>query len=328
MSEDIAGLVEQRAIELLSAATIPSQGAFTRVWRGAGLTPGNAYDKLVSALLSALTQPAQGEEAGDYVQARTIEWEGLEPALSEARLRICRERRKQWDMKDHECDGDGTCAECEIELAEEFETPASKARRSAAMLAARPTPPTGTQPDGQGRVEIKSSDPEYDRFNIKPSPECVAKIEGMERANAVGAVAAKDFLLGSPSTDTSPTPADDREAVERVLGDLRALKAHHAWTRDHLGQPGCEVRKAASEYVDTVDRAILALTLPRSDAQERVKALETACRYIAPYLRWTVSAESPGHHPTMPSAVDEFLNVVGSEALKSQIQHPNLSEKG
>jgi hypothetical protein len=42
-------------------------------------------------------------------------------------------------------------------------------------------------------------------------------------------------------------------------------------------------------------------------AEARVKALERAARNIKPYLVWTIGPESPGHHPTMPSAVGAFL---------------------
>jgi hypothetical protein len=42
-------------------------------------------------------------------------------------------------------------------------------------------------------------------------------------------------------------------------------------------------------------------------AEARVKVLEEALRNIKPYLVWTVGPESPGHHPTMPSAVDVFV---------------------
>lgn len=49
------------------------------------------------------------------------------------------------------------------------------------------------------------------------------------------------------------------EELRKLLADLRGLRAHHAWTRDNIGQPGCEVRKAAAEYVETLDRAIAAL---------------------------------------------------------------------
>lgn len=40
--------------------------------------------------------------------------------------------------------------------------------------------------------------------------------------------------------------------------------------------------------------------------QSEIERLRTAADYIAPYLRWTVGDESPGHHPTMPSAVAAF----------------------
>jgi hypothetical protein len=42
-------------------------------------------------------------------------------------------------------------------------------------------------------------------------------------------------------------------------------------------------------------------------AEARVKGLERAARNIKPYLVWTIGLESPGYHPTMPSAVNAFL---------------------
>lgn len=38
-----------------------------------------------------------------------------------------------------------------------------------------------------------------------------------------------------------------------------------------------------------------------------VEALREAARNIVPDLEWTISPESPGHHPTMPSAVAAFI---------------------
>lgn len=38
----------------------------------------------------------------------------------------------------------------------------------------------------------------------------------------------------------------------------------------------------------------------------RIEALERAGRNITPYLDWTIGRESPGCHPTMPSAVAAF----------------------
>ena len=45
-------------------------------------------------------------------------------------------------------------------------------------------------------------------------------------------------------------------------------------------------------------------------ANKRIAALEAAGRYILPYLTWTIGPESPGYHPTMPSAVSAFIAVL------------------
>lgn len=46
---------------------------------------------------------------------------------------------------------------------------------------------------------------------------------------------------------------------------------------------------------------------PVAARDELVERLRKAADYIAPYLIWTVGPESPGYHPTMPSAVSAFL---------------------
>jgi hypothetical protein len=38
--------------------------------------------------------------------------------------------------------------------------------------------------------------------------------------------------------------------------------------------------------------------------------LRKAGRFLKPYLVWTIGSESPGHHPTMPSAVAAFLGAL------------------
>ena len=47
---------------------------------------------------------------------------------------------------------------------------------------------------------------------------------------------------------------------------------------------------------------------------DRLKAtlaeLIQAGRYITPYLTWTIGPESPGHHPTMPSACAAFAEAL------------------
>jgi len=45
-------------------------------------------------------------------------------------------------------------------------------------------------------------------------------------------------------------------------------------------------------------------------AHQPDSALVQAAQKLAPYLYWTIGPESPGHHPTMPSAVREFLNAL------------------
>lgn len=42
------------------------------------------------------------------------------------------------------------------------------------------------------------------------------------------------------------------------------------------------------------------------DLEAEVGRLRQAADYISPYLRWTISSESPGYAPAMPSAVAAF----------------------
>ncbi|CAH1689439.1 conserved hypothetical protein [Hyphomicrobiales bacterium] len=48
--------------------------------------------------------------------------------------------------------------------------------------------------------------------------------------------------------------------------------------------------------------------------KKRIQSLEKAADRIMPYLRYTVGPESPGHHPTMPSAVGAFSYAVKADA--------------
>jgi hypothetical protein len=52
-----------------------------------------------------------------------------------------------------------------------------------------------------------------------------------------------------------------------------------------------------------IGRAILS---ERMRWQEEIERLRKAADYISPYLRFTIGEESPGYHPTMPSAVAAF----------------------
>ena len=59
-----------------------------------------------------------------------------------------------------------------------------------------------------------------------------------------------------------------------------------------------------------VTRPRIASTATLQAENDRLKArvaeLEEAGRNIKPYLIFTIGEESPGYHPTMPSAVAEF----------------------
>lgn len=59
-----------------------------------------------------------------------IEWVGTEAQQHEQRMKACRERCAEWGR---DCDGDGSCTDCEMDMAEALETPASRARYTAAL---------------------------------------------------------------------------------------------------------------------------------------------------------------------------------------------------
>jgi hypothetical protein len=64
----------------------------------------------------------------------------------------------------------------------------------------------------------------------------------------------------------------------------------------------------AEELSSMADPAaeIAALRKERDDLRAKLdEAVQEMCQ-IKPYLNWTVSDESPGYHPTMPSAVGRF----------------------
>jgi hypothetical protein len=80
------------------------------------------------------------------------------------------------------------------------------------------------------------------------------------------------------------------------------------------------VRSNAAFVADSIGENLDAAHIARCDpgtiaelctrllsAEARVKGLERAARNIKPYLVWTIGLESPGYHPTMPSAVNAFL---------------------
>lgn len=58
----------------------------------------------------------------------------------------------------------------------------------------------------------------------------------------------------------------------RLLADLSAVRAHHAFTAERIGQPGCPVRLKAAEFVATLDAAIASLSPIAPDSQSGTRA--------------------------------------------------------
>lgn len=88
---------------------------------------------------------------------------------------------------------------------------------------------------------------------------------------------------------------DERKAL---LADMTAVRAHHAFTRNRIGQPGCEVRKVATEYVETIDRAIAALSTEpertaKAVAEERDARLKYEGRDILLQVVWSLKPGQP-----------------------------------
>ena len=110
-----------------------------------------------------------------------------------------------------------------------------------------------------------------------------------------------------------------------VINDAKLLDVCHSLQEDFSilrtqlaakDQEIAELRKWRTEqdcrYTMGRVADISAAHCPLGDPCERcakdaeIARLTKAMRYILPYLKWTISDESPGHHPTLPSAVDAF----------------------
>lgn len=117
-----------------------------------------------------------------------------------------------------------------------------------------------------------------------------------------------------PIADPAPQPATSTVEVEPVAWRWR--DAHHWWFTED--RDIAEHKQAAGFDVDQLipASALSAALEDKKRAVERVTELETAARHIWPYLVYTIGEESPGHHPTMPSAVGAFSEVVGLDVLK------------
>ena len=110
----------------------------------------------------------------------------------------------------------------------------------------------------------------------------------------------------------NPYPGAGAEAAAAVIEADRAAiiatkDAEIAALREQLAQ----------QANDNADLPTIAYFAGTADARDRLAALQAHAdalavdaRSLKPYLDWTLSAESPGYHPTMPSAVAAFLEAL------------------
>ena len=77
--------------------------------------------------------------------------------------------------------------------------------------------------------------------------------------------------------------------------------------------PGCALDGADVRIHRTQSEAIAAWNRRADPTPPEIARLRGAARNIMPYLHWTVGPESPGYHPTMPSAVDDFAAALAQQ---------------
>jgi hypothetical protein len=98
-----------------------------------------------------------------------------------------------------------------------------------------------------------------------------------------------------------------REWSDRIF----ALNAALGKKMDDAGAP---MFASNGEVLDSLDRYVTTASIPEAATQANslaaarveIERLRLAADYISPYLRYTIGEESPGHPPTMPSAVAAF----------------------
>lgn len=114
-----------------------------------------------------------------------------------------------------------------------------------------------------------------------------------------------------------------REVLEDDATDKSVWKDHASqdeWIRQTLLPL---IRDFAAEH-DASGRGVSGQS---GKIDESSAALRTAAERIWPYLKFTVGNESPGHHPTMPSAVAAFGHAFGLNATGCPVRADELKEK-
>lgn len=145
-----------------------------------------------------------------------------------------------------------------------------------------------------------------------------------------------EVLREAPPTKSAVSPKNPTAAasLKRVSDlvefcDKKKALEFKIWVEDARN-----LVKAAALYSIAPSRHVLCTdeddSVPR-EANTEIKELrieirrkDKAARSIIPYLDWTISDESPGHHPTMPSAVAEFKEVFKNDSSPEPV--PELAE--
>lgn len=107
----------------------------------------------------------------------------------------------------------------------------------------------------------------------------------------------------------------------RVEGDFGTKFGERAYWFDPSGESSFNLPISVRNATPLPSATPSALDTLRAE----VVRLREAGRNIAPYLKWTISDESPGHHPTMPSAVAAFLAALAESRADAEV--PKMTGK-
>jgi hypothetical protein len=124
----------------------------------------------------------------------------------------------------------------------------------------------------------------------------------------------------SPSLRVLAEQARDakRDRATSVTGGMDCMECGRVFfgAEDMLYCGVCHAEKAFRAA--TPSTTVIALL-------DEIEALRKAAAHILPYLRFTIGPESPGHHPTMPSAVTAFEEAFGFTELSSARAAANIA---
>lgn len=148
-------------------------------------------------------------------------------------------------------------------------------------------------------------------------------------------MAAEGREVGHIYDDELSQAKSKKQKAEDLLEEVRRhVSGVYAWLRepdwsDKFDIMGWLSRRPSPEvFRDIYEQHSESPT--NSGATDKVRELETeiaklrsAAQRISPYLTWTLSDESPGHHPTMPSAVGAFFDSFDLITRENETSPPN-----